>query len=295
MTRLASTENTQNPIWLKVGGILGLAGGSSLALWLIYVWTNGFFFTFVEPVGVFVAVALALAGGILAITGRVQIAPWLLAASWVVLTLSDLSSYGFDVLLLATGLPAYSYGILFDVDNDLWATTALWNVLIGKSLVLAAFILTLVEFIKAQTASTRPRSTPTQPGIAVLDEFGNVPSGWYPDPAGKPSERYYNGENWTEQSRPLTVGSVMLTPGQTLKPTVTATGEPISPKSRAGAAILCWFLGIIGVHRFYVGKVGTGIAQIFTLGGLGIWALVDFIWILTGTWKDKEERVLANW
>jgi TM2 domain-containing membrane protein YozV len=76
---------------------------------------------------------------------------------------------------------------------------------------------------------------------------------------------------------------------------MTATGEAISPKSRAAAAILCWFLGIIGVHRFYVGKVGTGIAQIFTLGGLGVWALVDFIWILTGTWKDKDERVLANW
>ena len=295
MTQLASTDNAQNPVWLKIGGILGLAGGSSLALWLIYVWTNGFFVTLVEPVGVFVAVALALAGGILALTGKVQISPWFLASSWVVLTLSDLSSYGFDILLLATGLPAYSYGILFDVDNDLWATTALWNVLIGKSLVLAAFILTLVAFIKAQGTTAKPKRVPTRTGVAAVDEFGNVSPGWYPDPDGKPSERYYNGENWTEQSRPMTAGSVAVSGNLSAKPTFTVTGEPISPKSRAAAAILCWFLGFIGIHRFYVGKVGTGVAQIFTLGGLGIWVLVDFIWILTGTWKDKDERVLANW
>ena len=46
-----------------------------------------------------------------------------------------------------------------------------------------------------------------------------------------------------------------------------------SPKSRLAALLLCWFFGIFGVHRFYVGKIGTGILQIVTLGGLGIWTL----------------------
>jgi TM2 domain-containing membrane protein YozV len=49
------------------------------------------------------------------------------------------------------------------------------------------------------------------------------------------------------------------------------------------------------VHRFYVGKIGTGVLMIFTLGGLGIWALVDFIVILVGSFRDKDRRLLLNW
>jgi TM2 domain-containing membrane protein YozV len=61
------------------------------------------------------------------------------------------------------------------------------------------------------------------------------------------------------------------------------------------AFILSTFVGIFGIHRFYVGKVGTGVLMIFTLGGLGIWALIDFIMIVVGNFRDKEDRVLANW
>lgn len=69
----------------------------------------------------------------------------------------------------------------------------------------------------------------------------------------------------------------------------------VSPKSRTIAAVLAFFLGVIGVHRFYVGKVGTGIAQILTLGGLGVWTLVDFIMILVGSFKDSDGRTLETW
>jgi hypothetical protein len=79
------------------------------------------------------------------------------------------------------------------------------------------------------------------------------------------------------------------------KPMLDAEGRPASPKSRLAAALLAWFLGFLGIHRFYVGKVGTGILMIVTLGGLGIWVLIDFIVILLGSFKDKEERYLANW
>jgi len=62
------------------------------------------------------------------------------------------------------------------------------------------------------------------------------------------------------------------------------------------ASILAWFLGIFGIHRFYVGKVGTGIAIILTLGGFfGIWPLIDFIMILIGSFRDKAGKVLMNW
>ncbi len=84
------------------------------------------------------------------------------------------------------------------------------------------------------------------------------------------------------------------------KPAVDEYGRPVSPKSRLAAALLAWFLGIFGVHRFYVGKVGTGvtllIVSIVTLGiGGAIWALVDLILILVGRFTDVAGRPLINW
>lgn len=71
--------------------------------------------------------------------------------------------------------------------------------------------------------------------------------------------------------------------------------EDVSPKSRLAVALFAWFLGPLGVHRFYLGKIGTGILMIITLGGLGIWALVDFIMAVAGAMKDKDGRPIKNW
>jgi len=68
-----------------------------------------------------------------------------------------------------------------------------------------------------------------------------------------------------------------------------------SPRSRLAALLLCWFFGVFGVHRFYVGKIGTGILQILTLGGLFIWTIVDFIMIIIGSFKDKQGRPVVVW
>jgi hypothetical protein len=79
-------------------------------------------------------------------------------------------------------------------------------------------------------------------------------------------------------------------------PTGTNVVAPgVSPRSRLAALLLCWFLGIFGAHRFYVGKVGTGVVQLLTLGCLGIWTLIDFIMIIVGAFKDKEGRRVSVW
>jgi hypothetical protein len=79
------------------------------------------------------------------------------------------------------------------------------------------------------------------------------------------------------------------------KPMLDAAGNPVSDKSRLAAALLCWFVGVLGVHRFYVGKVGTGVAMLLTCGGLGIWALIDLVIILVGSFRDQDGRALENW
>ncbi len=52
--------------------------------------------------------------------------------------------------------------------------------------------------------------------------------------------------------------------------------------------LLCLFLGWLGVHRFYTGHTVIGVIQLLTLGGCGIWVLVDFIMILTNNYRDSN-------
>lgn len=68
-----------------------------------------------------------------------------------------------------------------------------------------------------------------------------------------------------------------------------------SEKSRLVALLLCFFLGVFGAHRFYVGKVGTGVLQLVTLGGLGIWYFIDLIIILLGSFRDADGARLYHW
>lgn len=70
---------------------------------------------------------------------------------------------------------------------------------------------------------------------------------------------------------------------------------PDSDKYRLAALVLCLVFGVLGVHRFYLGRVATGIMQFFSAGGLVVWWIVDLVNIATGDFTDGRGRRLTRW
>ena len=64
-------------------------------------------------------------------------------------------------------------------------------------------------------------------------------------------------------------------------------------KSKLTAILLCFFLGSIGIHRFYLGYILIGVIQLLTFGGFIIWAIVELIMLIIGSLKDSEGNNLA--
>ena len=65
-------------------------------------------------------------------------------------------------------------------------------------------------------------------------------------------------------------------------------------KSKVVALIVSIFLGELGIDRFYLGYIGTGILKLITCGGFGIWWLIDLIMIATGKLKPKDGSEYAE-
>lgn len=77
--------------------------------------------------------------------------------------------------------------------------------------------------------------------------------------------------------------------------TAGASAQPVSEKSFVATWLLAMLLGVLGIDRFYLGKIGTGILKLITFGGFGIWVLIDLILVLAGATRDKQGLPLSGY
>lgn len=68
-----------------------------------------------------------------------------------------------------------------------------------------------------------------------------------------------------------------------------------STKSRLVTFLLCYIFGMFGAHRFYVGKNGTAVLYILTMGLFGVGMLIDTLMIILGKFKDVEDNLITKW
>ncbi|MCI8388983.1 MAG: TM2 domain-containing protein [Clostridiales bacterium] len=68
--------------------------------------------------------------------------------------------------------------------------------------------------------------------------------------------------------------------------------SPYKSRNKVAAFLLCFFFGFFGVHRFYVGKIGTGFLYMFSFGVFGLGILIDLIMIVMGSFKDSNGQAL---
>ncbi len=95
------------------------------------------------------------------------------------------------------------------------------------------------------------------------------------------------------QAAPPPTINIVNTNTNTNTATASGGGFGYIHKKKFTALLLCFFLGFFGVHRFYVGKSGTGILYLLTAGLFGIGVLIDFIIILIGGFRDKAGQPLV--
>jgi tRNA A-37 threonylcarbamoyl transferase component Bud32 len=117
----------------------------------------------------------------------------------------------------------------------------------------------------------------------------------------EPARRYQHASQVktaveTIAGTPPPVGAGLAAAAATAPPTLPGAVVPdASDKIILPAFLLAFFFGVFGAHRFYVGKIGTALLQLFTCGGFGIWATIDWILLVCGVFTDSGGRRMTNW
>jgi hypothetical protein len=136
------------------------------------------------------------------------------------------------------------------------------------------------EITEINNENNNPVATVNENFVASTTNDLNVytsqqTNNWYSSPVQKNSNTQNDSKTIVKQSTSNTKSTA-------------SENTKSSDKSWIAALLLCIFLGELGVHRFYLGYTWQGIVQLFTAGGLGIWALIDLIRIITRDLQPKS-------
>lgn len=163
---------------------------------------------------------------------------------------------------------------------------------------------------QAPVASTRLRPEPPPPGQMLGGNLkGRVltfdQATWQGYISGRDGIRYwFDRTGWHAQRSPLIgleVDFIADAHGRATQIFVEPNFTSRVNMSKGVLALVCWFFGLFGVHRFLVGKVGSGVAMlILTVTFVGMivsvpWAIIDFIVILSGGFTDKRGNHIEEW
>ncbi|MYW70331.1 NINE protein [Streptomyces sp. SID8379] len=140
-----------------------------------------------------------------------------------------------------------------------------------------------------------PQTPPGQPAYGYPQQDAPQPGYGYPQQGAQPGYGYPGGGQPGAGYPPPQQPGMAMGYDPNAPYGYDPYGRPYSDKSKIVAGVLQLFLGGFGVGRFYIGNVGIGLAQLFTCGGLGIWALIDGIILLTSSnTTDSNGRVLRG-
>lgn len=134
-----------------------------------------------------------------------------------------------------------------------------------------------------------PAAHAAAPSLSVVEQLERL--------AGLRAAGVLTGDEFELQKAAILGGAAPAAPEPApeladLVPVEPGVDDEHSPSSRGVAIVLCLLLGWLGVHRLYTGHAGIALAQLLTLGGCGLWVVIDLMLLLTGTYTDAKGRTL---